>query len=73
MQIIRKKIKLDQLRGIITIPDSFKYKNVEILILPLEDEEEHGGSFDPEYFFAKSNISGIEAHVRKLREEWDRF
>ncbi len=39
MEFIREIINTDKLEGIIFIPESFKNKTVEVLILPIQNEK----------------------------------
>ena len=61
MQVIRKIIELSKLRGIIEIPDNFQHTKVEIIILPLEEEEKpRFFSFNPEEFFGVNHSPDFE-------------
>jgi hypothetical protein len=56
------------------IPESFQYKKVEVLILPVMDDiEKKESAFNPKKFFGVSHIPNIEEKIKEIRDEWDRI
>lgn len=74
MEVIRKIVEMDKLRSIIEIPLDFNYSKVEILIMPIEDENrEVSPEFNPKDFYGVSKINNVENAIKEMREEWDRL
>jgi len=73
MEFIRKIVELNQLRSMMDIPESFQYKKVELLIIPLVDEiQKKELKFKPKKFFGVSHIPDVEEKIKEMRDEWDR-
>jgi len=74
MEFIRKIVDLNQLRLMMDIPESFQYKKVEMLIIPLVDElETKELKFIPKKYFGISHIPNVEEKIIEIRDEWDRI
>ena len=74
MQAIRQTIELNQLKGIIEIPEDFQYTKVEVLVLPVEVEENQilTSAFNPEEFFGVSHLPNVDKKIQDLRNEWEK-
>lgn len=71
MDFVRKIVDSDSLESLISLPDKLKHKKVEILILPL-DEQDENDDFNPEEFrgILKLNSQDLEKELKNMREEW---
>lgn len=72
MEALRRIVNLDNLRNMIDIPPTFNHKKVEVLILPVENDElESEKKFNPLDFYGVSQIDNIDREIEKIREEWN--
>ncbi|SKA03802.1 hypothetical protein [Selenihalanaerobacter shriftii] len=73
MNFIRKIIDSNEIDKIIKLPQKLKNKRVEVLILPIDDDEEKKEEFNPEDFTNILDIKGIETEIKVMRDEWERI
>ena len=74
MNFIRKIVKSDDLEKGIRIPEELKHRNVELLIIPLEDESaQRSEPFDPQEYAGVLHIENLEAEINSIRNEWERL
>ncbi len=71
MDFVRKIINSDDLDAVLNLPQELKHKQVEVLVLPVEEEKDIE-KFNPEEFRGVLNIENVEEEVKAIREEWDR-
>ena len=70
MQAIRQLINIQQLKGIVDIPEYFTGNQVEIFIFPVIEDSKLKSTFHPENFFGLSHVDNIDKHVEAMRNEW---
>ena len=82
MQVVRKIIESSRLEAIIDMPDAFKRRKVEILVMPLIDdqaddqpEKKTKKKFRPEDFEGIMNVAPeiLEKEIKGMRDEWERL
>jgi hypothetical protein len=78
MQFVRAVVQGSKLDGIIDIPDAFRSKRVEVLILPFEEKvpaSRRRKKFNPEDFEGALNIDPVELEkeIQRMRDEWERI
>lgn len=72
MEAIRKIIDHTDNPLTIDLPEEFKNRKVEVIILPLEEKEEPKKKYDFSKFVGKLEWKGdAVAEQRKLRDEWE--
>ena len=72
MEALRRIVNLDNLREMMDIPSTFIHKKVEVLIIPIENDElKSEKKFNPLDFYGVSHIENIEQDIEKMREEWN--
>lgn len=70
MNAVRKIIENTSGTVTIELPEEYRNKKVEVIVLPLEEEEKPKTDLSP--FFGKLKWEGdAVAEQRKLRDEWD--
>ncbi|MBF0349562.1 MAG: hypothetical protein HQM11_00935 [SAR324 cluster bacterium] len=75
MIALREIIDLENLRGIINIPKDFHYSKVELVVLPVEENQPSqtvSKQFDPEKFYGVTHFDKIDEKILEMREEWER-
>ena len=72
MEAIRKIIDHADNPLTIDLPEDFKNRKVEVIVLPIEEKEEPKRKYDFSKFVGKLEWKGdAVAEQRKLRDEWD--
>jgi hypothetical protein len=72
MEAIRKIVDTADNPLTIELPDEFKNRKVEIIILPIGEKEDPNKVYDFSDLVGKLNWKGdAVAEQRKLRDEWD--
>lgn len=75
MQFIRKIINSDDLQDIVALPNELKHQKVEVLVLPLGENEKKADTvknFDPDTYRGSLSINDIDKQVDAIRNEWER-
>ncbi len=70
MQAIRQLMDIQQLKGVIDIPEYFTANKVEIFIFPVADDLKTKQGFNPEDFFGVSHLKNIDEQLEVMRNEW---
>ena len=66
MDFVRKIINSDDLDPVLNLPQELKHKQVEVLVLPVEEKQEKV-SFDPEEFKGVLKIENVEEEIKAIR------
>jgi hypothetical protein len=73
MQFLRRIIHSDDIEKGIKLPRSMKHKNVELLIIPVEEQTAKAKiEFDPDSFSGSLKVKNIDKELTMIRSEWDR-
>ncbi|SDC82185.1 MULTISPECIES: hypothetical protein [unclassified Candidatus Frackibacter] len=73
MDFIRKIINSNEIDKIIKLPQNLKNQRVEVLILPINDDEKKKENFNPEDFTNILDIKDVETELKIMRDEWERI
>jgi hypothetical protein len=73
MDFVRKIVDSDSLKSLISLPNKLKHKKVEVLILPL-NEQDKTADFNPEEFKGVFDFDSrdLDKELKNLRDEWER-
>jgi hypothetical protein len=72
MNVVRKIIDQATIPLTIELPEAYRNKKVEVIVLPLEENEVEPKTYDFSGVFGKMKWEGdAVAEQRKLRDEWD--
>ncbi|MCX5901059.1 MAG: hypothetical protein NTX06_10070 [Proteobacteria bacterium] len=73
MQFLRKIIHSDDIEKGIKLPRSMKHKNVELLIIPVEEQTAKSQiGFDPDSFAGSLKVKNLDKELTMIRNEWER-
>ncbi len=74
MEFIRKIINSSELENLFDIPEDLRQQDVEVLILPIQQEiNQSMEDFDPDNFKGVTHIDDLENELAAIRDEWDRL
>ena len=73
MEAVRKIIEKASVPLVVDIPDEYKDRKVEVIVLPLDEPaEEPNKKYDLSEFYGKMSWQGNAlAEQKKLRNEWE--
>jgi len=75
MQFVRKIMDSRFIEEIIILPEELRNKKVEILVLPLNENEGHIREkeiFKPEDFEGILKTTNLQEEIKIIRDEWER-
>lgn len=72
MQAVRQIINSNSLKNIFNLPLELRNRNVEVLILPADDQPATKSAFAPEEFAGVLKLDDATAAARIIRDEWER-
>ena len=75
MQFVRAIVESNRLEEVIDMPGEFRNQKVEVLVLPLpEEQKKEKKLFNPDEFEGILNIDSenIEEEIKTMRDEWER-
>jgi len=73
MNFIRKVIDSNEIDKIIKLPQELRNRRVEVLILPIDDDEKKEEKFNPEDFKNILDLKDVEVELEVMRDEWERI
>jgi hypothetical protein len=78
MQFVRTIVRGNELADIVDIPKEFRNRNVELLILPVENKvrsPKRKRKFNPEEFEGVLHLNPdvLEKELHRMRDEWERI
>ena len=75
MNYLRKIINSKDIESIVELPEELKNKKVELLILPVSEDEENESKFDPEEYCGLLNLEEekIKEGLSEIRSDWKRY
>lgn len=71
MQALREIRTVSDTKIIIDLPEYFRQKEIEIIIIPYRDQPLKSTDFSK--YFGIMTIENLEDEIRALREEWNRI
>ena len=69
MQAIRQLMNVQQLKGVVDIPEHFTENKVEVFIFPVADDLKIKQAFNPEDFFGVSHLKNMDKQLEAMRNE----
>ena len=77
MQFVRTIVESSRLGQVIDIPKELRNRKVEVLILPIPDEERQKKreTFNPDDFegILHLDVKEIDKEIQNMRDEWERI
>ena len=73
MNAIREILDSSVFKNIIFLPEDFKNRKVEVIILPVESNNEQKNAFNPKDFIGTLNIDNVEDVIKNIRNEWNEY
>jgi len=72
MEFYREIINTDKINKIFNLPDFFKHRKVEMILLPiLDNKSKITNKFDPNKFRGSLNLKNSQKEIEKIRNEWE--
>lgn len=73
MQAVRAVVHSDVLMNIFSLPLDLQHRNVEVVILPAEEQQQvHRTIFKPQEYAGALKLSDTAAAISAMRDEWER-
>ena len=73
MQAVRAIVHSDVLMNIFSLPFDLQHRNVEVLILPVDEQKTTRSLFKPQEYAGSLKLADATADISLMREEWERF